>query len=314
MPQGSPARDNKIYNYQFQFIMRDILFSGTLGDAFIVICKVYNIHQKTGERFNLFRYSIWPGMDSPIRQLTELTGFIEYPEKCRTVKNVGETIREVVRAKEPYINPSWNGYTPESWNQDPDGINMEPFPSLNLDSWHKENTKNRIGIQLHSGQVGGNFKGLSLNWVDRILKFIPRNEYEIHFFGTGDGLNQRKINRICLDHGINNHIGKTDFKQWLSMLAGLDFLITPEGFPAFFAMSQRVKTLVFYTDYQILGRVHPEWRKRNILMSAGWRDMPSRIYNLVYKSIYRRAPDLAPIKPEQVYSLIHSQFSYLESC
>ena len=291
--------------------MHDIHFSGTLGDAFIVLCKIYNLHKKTGKKYKLYRYSSWPEMDIPIMKLIELFDYIEYPEKCRTVKNKYELIN-ILTGEETYINPSWNGYTDESWNKDPEGISMDPFPNLGLNSWPKVNNLKRIGIQLHSGKSKGNFKAFSFTWLDKVLKYIPANKYEIHIYGTGDGLKNSSIKLLTTKYGLYNHVGKTDFKEWIFMLAGLDFLITPEGFSAFFAMSQRVKTLAFYTDYQILGRVHPEWRKGNILMSAGWRDLPSRIYNRVHKSILGQYPYLAPIKPEQVYSLMHSEFSYLD--
>jgi len=237
---------------------KTVIFSGTLGDAFIVLCKLYGRHKNTGEYFQVMRFSRHPQMDLVIKSLFDIVPFAEYLPPCREVENEKDLKHRIAKSPHDYLSTVWNGQK-QSWlKQDPHGYPMEPYPEIEiagLPLQDSDATKFRVGIQLHTGKVNSNFKGFSLKWISSLLKWLSPDQFKVYMFGTGDRYSAKEIARFCEKHGIENLVGKTSFTEWLGYIKAMDFFISPEGFSAFFAMSQKVRSLVFYTDYQILGRV-----------------------------------------------------------
>ena len=287
-----------------------IAFSGTLGDAFIVLCKLYGRHKKTNEQYELIRYSQHPNMDGFIKSLFKTVSFVEYKTPCKVVKSKNDLQDKLSQLSFDYLNVSWDGTDHGTAKSDPAGFDLDPYPRLAVPKIDLNRKSFKIGIQLHSGKIHGNFKGFSMKWISDLRKWLSKEKFEIYLFGTGDGYSLSKVEQLCKKQRIKCLAGKTDFMEWLSYIKSMDFFITPEGFSAFFAMSQRVRSLVFYTDYQILGRVHPDWQRENIIMSAGQENILGRILNRISRTAVKRNRLFAPLKPAQVRSLIHGEVAY----
>lgn len=284
--------------------------SGTLGDVFIVFCKLAGYHKQTDNRIRLHRYSRSPELDGPLNEFFKLIPYIEYVTPSNVIGSDINSIDDCRKLKEPHIVEFWDGNGRGNFTDDPEDVVFEPFPLIELPPAELYSGRIKLGFQLYSGKIGGNFKGFSLDWIKQIRDWLPQSDVDVYLFGMSGGYDKDKIEKICNKHSIINMVGKLNFIDWLRYIKSMDFFITPEGFPAFFAMSQKVKTLTFYTDYGMIGRIHPEWRNKNILLSAGWRSFSARILNKISIIVLRRYPLLRPIRPEIVYSIIHSNFSY----
>jgi len=289
----------------------EFAMSGTLGDAFTVFCKLAGYHQSTGNNVRLYRYTVHPEFDGAISAFFGVVPYVEYITPCFNIRWSGDKLADCEKMVAPYISARWNGCNVPVFPDDPAKVYFEPYPELEIQPVSFSSKKYRIGIQLHTGKVEGNFKGFSLRWISRLRKWLPENEFEIYLLGTGQGYSLERLQRFCRRRGIVNLVGKTEFTEWIVYISSMDFFITPEGFSAFFAMSQKVRSLVFYTDYQILARIHPKWRRENIIISAGQKDLYGRLVNHICRQTIKQNRLFAPIKPEQVWSLIYGERAYL---
>ncbi|MBN2373084.1 hypothetical protein JXL19_04790 [bacterium] len=286
-------------------------FSGTLGDAFIVYCKLYDHWKKTGKNIKLTRYDRNVYFDNPISELFAVTPFIEYQIPCIYVKNKNELIQKIKSPEMPYINACWFSQN-DPFPQDPPYIKMDPYPESFIEPFKNigHDPKINIGIQLHSGKRKTNFKGFSIAWLKSLRRILPDSRYNILLLGTGDGYNKKRLDLFCRERSITNLVGKLPIKEWLRNILSLDFFITFEGFAAFFAMSQRIHSLVFYTTNRILVSVHPAWRKDNHII------MLARENNILIKAIHKylfKANFLSPLPADQVKSFIDLKVEYI-SC
>lgn len=287
--------------------------SGTLGDMFAVFCKLYRLRKEGFTSDITLKYlttysEFYPLLQKLFSLIENIN--IQKPVICFSNEDNNRKILDTVKNENiPYIGVMPDGSQDGIGLADPSYIHMEPYPEVNIQPGELHDGSYKIGIQLHSGKVGGNFKGFSLPWIVRIRKLLNKDKFEMYLFGTGDGYSLTKLSHVCEKYRIRNLVGKTEFMEWLSYIKSMDFFITPEGFSAFYAMSQKIRSLVFYTDYQILGRVHPEWKKRNIILSAGQETIPGRILNRICRQTIKRNRLLAPLKPVQIYSLILGEMS-----
>jgi hypothetical protein len=287
--------------------------SGTLGDMFSVFCKLYGLRKDGFKKKIRLKYftthpEFYPLIEKLFRNIDDVS--IDKPIASSSAEdNDAQVLFSIKNDNLPYIGIMANGSQDGIGQADPSYIHLEPYPEMNIQSVELPDGSYKIGIQLHSGKVGGNFKGFSLSWIVRVRKLLNKDKFDMYLFGTGDGYSVEKINQVCDKYRIRNLIGKTEFMEWVSYIKSMDFFITPEGFSAFYAMSQKIRSLVFYTDYQILGRVHPEWRRGNIILSSGQETLPGRILNRICRQTIKRNRLLAPLKPVQIYSLIWGEMS-----
>jgi hypothetical protein len=86
---------------------KNFLMSGTLGDAFIVMLKLYKNYKN--EKINLRRISKWPDQDEVIFKLSKLFKFIRYKKPCFNIQHVDDTIELIKKLDYFYVNTSWNG-------------------------------------------------------------------------------------------------------------------------------------------------------------------------------------------------------------
>jgi len=287
--------------------------SGTLGDMFAVYCKVAGLRRDGFLKpIHLRHFTKFPQFRQVCNSLIALLPDVSIDFESATVSR-GETIARVcalVQEGIPHINGKHNGISPIKILNDPEYIRMEPYPKIDLpvDIPDLEPHMFHVGIQLHSGKIGGNFKGFSLLWLRSVARKNDNKNLKLHLFGTGDGYQVPDINQMCKSAGIVNHVGKTSFYQWLALLRGMDLLISPEGFAPFFAMSQRVKTMFFYRNKTIVSRVHPDWRYHSIGMSIEETGVLRRLINRVSFKIRDRRLLVTPLSVNQMVSIIHNEF------
>ena len=86
----------------------------------------------------------------------------------------------------------------------------------------------------------------------------------------------KDLNELSILPNTNFLVGKTSFVDWVSSIVSLDFLITPEGFPSYIAMSQSIPSLVFYTSSLILLGIHDEWRNSSVFIDVVRHDILSK--------------------------------------
>jgi hypothetical protein len=287
--------------------MREFSMSGTLGDAFIVFCKLNEYAERTGEDVTLYRYSRHPDFDDLIEALFAHSDRLSYHRPCLEPGDVNGEITDPVA---PYVNVFWDGKGAEGYPDDPDGIRMDPFPEMNIDRRELTTTFD-VGIQLHTGKPGSNFKGLSLGWISDVRAELPADEYTIHLYGTGDGYSPREYKRLGDREGIQNHVGETDFNEWLQHLVSLDYYIEPEGFSGFFSMSQRIPSLMFYRNEEILLRVPPDWRREHTICRLETStSIGQALGNLVPRLLHQNCR-FRPLPPSQIRGLLNVETKYI---
>ena len=69
-------------------------------------------------------------------------------------------------------------------------------------------------------------------------------------------------------------------------------------------MSQKIKTICFYTDKRILTRVHPLWRKQNFIKDVGWKNLRSTVKVIIARHLFKRYPLVYPIDPKKIVNYI----------
>jgi hypothetical protein len=279
---------------------------GTLGDAFIILCKLFFLHKNFNKQVELTRYTSHPNLN-PIIDLLIKEYFPFVSHKYIICNGMQDELDKTYSASfsYPVINICANkwGKSEPFFMAEPSYVEMEPFPDLAV-PYYPKSKKYRIGIQVQSGKVGGNFKGFSSKWLISVINLLSKLDYvEVILLGD-DFLGYRFLEKLQCYKSVNNMLGKTKFIEWLGVIKSCDLLITPEGFPAFFSMSQKIKTITFYSDYNILDRIHVEWRRENIIMPVGWNGLSYKILNKISKILFKRFIYLYPLKPEQIYALV----------
>ena len=268
----------------------DFTFSGTLGDAFLVLCKLSDYHKNTGHNVRLHRQSEFIEFDDPISKLCSLFPYVEYVIPSTYFDSKSGLKRPSFNGD--YINTTISGISAKEFPHDPQYIDFDPYPILDLNPASFPKTSLNIGIQLHTGKLATNYKGLSIEWIKSVITFL-----NIHFdkkivfyiFGTGEGYDDKDLNELLNLPNTNFLVGKTSFVDWVSSIVSLDFFITPEGFSSYVAMSQKIPSLVFYTSDLILLGIHDKWRNSSVFIDVVRHDILSKAYRYLMRLINNRS-------------------------
>ncbi len=282
--------------------MRNFVIGGTLGDAFIAYCKLYDYWKKTDDNIQVFRMNIHQEFDKPLSLFFNNISFIKYSTPCITKFNPTWEKKEAdVKLPGDYINIYWDGIGRYGDRDDPAGIKMDPFPnSFITPDQSIEKNKFCVGIQLNSGGHKGNERGISLTWIKNLRGILSVKRYSIYLFGTEPSTDKRKkIETLCLNNQINNFVNKTSFLEWLSIVSRMDYFITFEGLSAYFSMSQKISTFVFFIVPSIILRLPIEWRKQNII----WKINHPMKYKLLRKNPHF-SPNTYPINVNFIKNII----------
>ena len=250
-----------------EYSIETIAFGGTLGDAFIVLCKLYTQHKTDGKHFRLIRYSTRPQMDGVIEDMFKTVQFVEYLTPCQSFNNLDELYQALGNTSYRIVNAKWERGDLETYSFDYEALN--PYPIFEISKQNVSRDAVNIGIQLHCGAEGANFRGFSLQWLEEIRRRFPLEGFCVYLFGTGAACYQRTaIDDICRKYGINNLVGKISFAKWLSYMKSMDIFISFEGFSAFFAMSQKVPTILYNQYiYGVNKSLHPVWKENNAVIN-----------------------------------------------
>ena len=289
----------------------DFTFSGTLGDAFLVLCKLSDYHKNTGNHVRLHRQSEFVEFDDPISKLCSLFPYVEYVIPSTYFDSKSGLKRPSFNGD--YINTTISGISAKEFPPDPHYIDFDPYPLLDLNPASFSKTSLNIGVQLHTGKLATNYKGLSIEWIKSVIIFLNIHfdeKIEFYIFGTGEGYDDKDLNELSILPNTNFLVGKTSFVDWVSSIVSLDFLITPEGFPSYIAMSQRIPSLVFYTSSLILLGIHDEWRNSSVFIDVVRHDILSKGYRYLMRLISNKSQvgrGLVPCSPEFVLNTINQQ-------
>ena len=265
---------------------------GTLGDMFFVLCKLYDYHKKTGRRIRIIRYSMTTELDGAINQLYKLAPYVELEPCIKTCSN-SESDKKIKEIAEhlPYINQMHDGCSETmevvSANTsivglpDPEYIRMEPFPDFDIPLQEFGDDNFHLGLQLHCGSLGSNFRGLNPTWVARLSRKLQDDNVTVHLLGTGDGYDKAEIEKLEQISNIRNWVGTLSFTEWLTLMKSMNGFISLEGFSAFFAMSQKVPTIMYNQYAQKLDcHIHPEWRRGSLIIDINLNKFVRKIRHL----------------------------------
>jgi len=192
---------------------------GTLGDIFIISCKLNMLHGNI-KVFHYTRHRYW---ESEIRETYSLNPHVsvEFTDEPRL--DLCEITSDTHEQK------------------------MNFFPDWNLKNDIRIPKPYRV-IQPHSGKPHGrNSKHLNRDFLEDIIK---RSNKKSVVLGTSP---------IYEDLGNNlikcaNLIGKTSIKQAMSIIRNADSFIGPEGLLSFVALSYKIPSIIYYSDFSALER------------------------------------------------------------
>lgn len=197
----------------------EVRASGTLGDTYVVVCKLYKRRNKLITVHHKTKCDYWY---NDIHDIYNLLSNIE-------VKFTDEENEDLPRISEsPNIDIETMEFFPH-WG-------VRPKLSLPF-SVHDDFAV----IQPHSGKpfdkFGGNTKAFSTEFIEDVIK---QNSLPVVLLGTEQAYSQ-------ID-GCYNLIGQTNVFDIISILSHAKLFLGPEGFLSFVALSQKVNSCIFYTS------------------------------------------------------------------
>lgn len=243
----------------------EYLFSGTVGDAYIALCKLVKIARATG--CSLRRLCRHSGSDHAIAQLAELFPGVSYSTNFHKFDTIPEMRDYAFSQASRYVNIYWDGRGRDNEPDDAPGVIFTPYPKLLLKKKRLTRRRRLVAIQLNSGSRAGCRRLLDIEWVLDFCRALERSEIAVLILGTAEGYSEEELLLLkSLPFGSDNMVGPSSIKSWLEFVCGVDLLIAPEGVVTFFALSQRVPTLVAFEDPSALLRMPQQWRNNAICM------------------------------------------------
>lgn len=250
-------------------MINNFAYTGHFGDVYIVICKLYYYKIQNNLKkikFTRFTYDVESPFDKEILSLInsfDWIDFVDYPKKMHSKRELLYTLK---KNKFIYITPFINGFD-ASYSELCDGIPIKsaisPFNKEKLTGNHKKT----VLIHLQTGKYGGNYKELCLKSVKIFLKKI-KFDGRVILTGIGKNISQ-DLSILESEFVCENFIDKfSTIFELMNLILKVDYLISPDGFPAFFAMSNKIPTLVLYTFPYALRRVPIEWLSRSYVINA----------------------------------------------
>ena len=173
-----------------------------------------------------------------------------------------------------------------------DGITLKsaisPFKKT-----HSNKKNKTIQIHLQTGKYGGNYKELCFKSLRDLLKLI-KFDGNLILTGLGNNLSQ-DISILESNFKCLNYIDKfSSIFELMNLILEVDCLITPDGFPAFFAMSNQIPTIVLYTFPYALRRATLEWLSNSYSISSISDNFHSSIDSKI-RDIFNLPPKLLKV-------------------
>jgi ADP-heptose:LPS heptosyltransferase len=237
----------------------EYLFSGTLGDAYIALCKI--AARARCRPCLLRRLDRQPGIDPTIARVARLFPGVEYVEDYLHFETLEAMRHYAFASADRYINIFWDRDGRGNEPDDPPDLKFTAFPKFDLPRAALQGRRMRIGVQVHSGIRPDAPRVLSIPWIVELCRLLSAADLQLLLFGTGVVLSAEEHQALAtLSNNCINLIGSTDLLEWLGCLRELNYLISIDGFAAYFALSQRVPTLVVFREREAVLRMAPPWR------------------------------------------------------
>lgn len=278
---------------------KQILTSGTLGDFYIILNKVTKVYPDVLIELVRVKDTRVENFEKQISDLLEDYPKITLINSNKTFSCEKELVEIIKESDLPYVNPWWGCWAKLSKFQDT--INTIQVTES------KSKTKKIIGFQVHSGKSPGNFKHFDVDWIKDVSIKLTQQDFKVIFLGTDEQL-KREVSKFVqtkqLSKNTENKIGRLEFNSWRQEILKCDCVITPEGFPAFYASNNKVKTVCFYTDKNSIKRVDPHWLKNSIFLDDFNRNFLHKLYYRTFKLLFKVAPPMSPIEPQHLVQIV----------
>lgn len=193
----------------------EISSAGTLGDTYILVLKLMQFGDVPIKVFHYTKHVNWYNQ---IREIYRLLPNIE-------VEFVKEPKKDLFRIE------SFDKKIPQVF-----------FPKFDID-YEQIDLNDYVVVQCHAGKDnGGNTKRFNINYLNSLIHIADKVFYKkTVLIGTDK--------RYADIEGCLNLVGKTSISFLFSIIANADEFIGPEGLCSFIALSNRIKSTVFYTSY-----------------------------------------------------------------
>lgn len=265
-----------------------VLAGGTLGDAFLIVCRLKALHDIYGVNFELTRPSRPSNVyfDTPIASLFSLIPYVEYighRTDCASIYEHGTDDDRVGLRKLGYdicpistagIQSVFDKYTT------PTCFFTVDSPDIALD-------EDPIVIQVQGGKyqaLHGHMRGFALKTLYDMCEYFIKAGNSVYLIGVNHPIlaDDDKLEKLAEETGAHNCVGKTTLVEAISMVSRAKYFIGFDGFFTFFAPSQRVKTLQFS---------HLEYNPRIDFECPCWFD-----YTTMIRPIPAGAPIIVPME------------------
>lgn len=188
--------------------MREIRTSGTLGDTYIVVCKLLNFKEDI-RVYHETQYKKWIPKIKDIYNLYERVKEVRFEEPDHEVETISPTEKDI----EPIYFPTWKVSNRFSL--------LSPY----------------IVLQTHSGKSdGGNRKWIKKEKIEEFLK--DYKSAGVVLLGTEE--------YYADIEGCINLVGATSIYDSIAIIRDCNFFLGPEGFLSFVALSQKKLSIISY--------------------------------------------------------------------
>jgi hypothetical protein len=281
----------------------EYLFSGTLGDAYIALCK---LDSRPGRApCSLRRLCQHSGSDNAISEVAALFDGVEYLPDFIKFDSILEMRDYAFKHADRYVNIFWDGKGHGNEPDDPPELGYSAHPEIKLRRPTLAMRKRHVGIQLHSGSRRESPRRLSVSWVLELCRLLAHSEIGVFVLGTGEGYAAEEIELLrSMPAGAASVVGSSTVTEWLGYIAAVDYLITPDGLASFFSLSQKVPTLMLFQEQFALLRLHPLWRENALclhpqveMQSSDSTWVPFAAEQMATLLLARFDPEAAPAAP-----------------
>jgi len=204
--------------------------SGTLGDAYVILCKVYRMAQR--EPVLLKHYTAYESAKPGILEIYSLVPGIgvEFQDKKQPLGITGQFIHHRLVGKRMNYLPDDDGY----------GLELESHPRFDFGNDNRFDLPNSYAtMQL---EAGANPKKLRRITADEIKRIISRSDLPIVVLG--------KDNVDCpRGDGIVDLRGETKIKEVMKIVRDSSHFYGCLGFLSLVALSQRVYSTLYKPRY-----------------------------------------------------------------
>ena len=285
---------------------RKFLISGTLGDCYVILRKLqdYLKCKNLDERNCYVSYaSDTIEHHSLIKEMFQELSYLNFSEEVLMFDDNTGLKSIIDQFSGEFLNHTWNGLVFESEKVQACDAKIDTFSQLGKQI---SSGAIKVGLQVHSGKKNKNEKVIHHSFVNKLVMQLKQYNFEVYLFGTDKSFVQ-KINN---NDNLYDLVGELNFNNWLENLRDMNFLVTPEGFPLFYALDHNVQCIGFYEYNYIFDRIPPHWRNNGIFYCSRNHTIYSRLNRRIRKSLsITNFVHLPP--PESIANHIINKFAYL---